>query len=306
MSKRNRVLVLCYHRINILEQDINKLAVTPINFEQHILWLKKNFEIVRFEEEWKGIERDAVAITFDDGYMDFYQNALPILEQYHIPATVFIATGTMDQKREFWWDELEDLIFNGNDIPPFFHLEDKKFDYTWVTSNYEYRKSFYQSLHFLIKNCADIRKREEWFEQLWSWRGRKRKVREEYFAINSDICKKIIKSPLVTIGAHTVSHPALKYLTEKEQKKEIEESIERLENIVKQPITVFSYPFGKKNIDYNDFSSCICKKMEIKKTAATNKGMWDEERGNYDIYRNGVRDMELFDFIAYVNNIKEI
>ena len=64
--KQNRVLVLYYHRVNILENDYNLLCVSPIKFRQQMLYLKHNYQIVRFEDDWSLLDSDAVVITFDD------------------------------------------------------------------------------------------------------------------------------------------------------------------------------------------------------------------------------------------------
>ena len=52
----------------------------------------------------------AVALTFDDGYRDNLVNAKPVLARYGIPATLFLATGFVDQDTPFWWDELATMI----------------------------------------------------------------------------------------------------------------------------------------------------------------------------------------------------
>ena len=108
--RKNRVLTLYYHRVNNLKTDYNLLCVSPIKFRQQMLYLKRNYQIVRFEENWNLLDSDAVAITFDDGYIDNLEYALPILEELEVPATIFISTGTMNQNKELWWDELEQLI----------------------------------------------------------------------------------------------------------------------------------------------------------------------------------------------------
>ena len=109
----NRINVLFYHRVNKLTLDVWNLAITPRRFEEHVLFLKNNYRILPFDGEWHRTEKRSVVITFDDGYADFYEYAFPILEKHQVPATVFISTGNIDTDREFWWDELENIVYHG-------------------------------------------------------------------------------------------------------------------------------------------------------------------------------------------------
>ena len=121
MSKVN---ILYYHRINDIQNDRHLLCVTPENFEQQLKFLKHNYNILRFEEDWSQTDRDSIVITFDDGYMDNLTHALPILEGENIPATVFVSTGNMEKNCELWWDELETVLFTGDIFPKELRLKD--------------------------------------------------------------------------------------------------------------------------------------------------------------------------------------
>lgn len=165
-----RVLTLLYHRVNCLEKDINLLAVSPKNFYDQMLYLKQNYKIVKFDEDWSEVEQDAVCITFDDGYFDNYQYAFPILKKLEIPATIFVATGNLDTKEEYWWDELErNLLLDNYQYANTFELKDELFSCKWKTDTYEARKELYDTLHWLMYNKIDIEKRKNWMKQLREW-----------------------------------------------------------------------------------------------------------------------------------------
>jgi peptidoglycan/xylan/chitin deacetylase (PgdA/CDA1 family) len=57
---------------------------------------------------------NAAAVTFDDGYADNLKAAKPRLQRAGAPATVFIATGYVGERREFWWDELARIILESD------------------------------------------------------------------------------------------------------------------------------------------------------------------------------------------------
>ena len=109
----NGVYCFNYHRIgdpNETQFDPNVFSCTEAIFKQHLLFLKENFEIISIEELHSLYKREYVdkkyaVITFDDGYLDNYQLAFPILKKYQVPACLFIATDFIDQKCIPWWDE---------------------------------------------------------------------------------------------------------------------------------------------------------------------------------------------------------
>ncbi len=298
--RNNKVLTLFYHRINVLENDFHKLCVSPDNFRRQIQYLKDNYQILRFEDDWTMSDSDAVTITFDDGYLDNLEYALPILEEFEVPATIFISTGTMNQLKELWWDELEYLLFWGNNIPSCFQLTDTEFNYKWNTNTRYYRKNCYISLHYLMKYFINLDRRENWLEQLWEWRGLKRNIRKENLTVSREECRKLAESKVITVGAHTVSHPSLAALTREEQEMEIKTSIEVLSNVLKKRITLFSYPFGGYGTDFNEDSIKICQRYGILKAASTDSLLWNSSMSPYRIPRKIVRNWDKLEFDKYI------
>lgn len=86
-----------YHRISN-DSDTPDMTVSTKNFENQIVYLKKNFNIIPLDAMLDiyvhntRLEKDTVAITFDDGYKDNFTVAYPILKKHKISATVFVAT----------------------------------------------------------------------------------------------------------------------------------------------------------------------------------------------------------------------
>lgn len=93
--KESGPVVLLYHSI---EDSSWPWSVAPKDFEKQIAWLKKNRTIVTLDQvvaHAKGetvVPKNSVAITFDDGYKDTLTTALPVLEKYRVPATLFLTT----------------------------------------------------------------------------------------------------------------------------------------------------------------------------------------------------------------------
>jgi peptidoglycan/xylan/chitin deacetylase (PgdA/CDA1 family) len=104
---QNLISVLNYHRIDNDLEDVN--AVSPSNFERQMIFLKNNYEVISVKELIEIIQSGVnhkrwVVITFDDGYLDNYKNAAPILKKNQIPACFFISSGIVGSDKPFAHD----------------------------------------------------------------------------------------------------------------------------------------------------------------------------------------------------------
>lgn len=296
------VVVLIYHRVTTLPSDLQFLAVTPDNFRAQMRFLKNNYRIVRFEEDWSGIREPALAVTFDDGYADNALEALPILEQVGVPATFFVSTGAIGTREEFWWDELERVILCGKEYPPFFKLNDSSFGKSWPTSTVAERKSLYDAIHPMIKKI-DAPRREEWLRQLRDWAKLGREGRVEYRPMTEDELRALAGSRWATIGAHTVTHTPLSSLADEDQRREILRSRGDLEALLGSEIKVFSYPFGKRD-DYNSSSVRICREAGFVKAASNFPGQAHGWTDPYQLPRQLVRNWDLDTFAAKMKSFR--
>src|SRR5215203_1242979 len=112
---RNRftpeALVLLYHRVTRLETDPQWLSVPPERFDEQVEMLVRNWHVLSLPRllgtlHEGTLPKRSVVITFDDGYADNLFEAKPILERHGLPATVFVASGFVGRREEFFWDEL--------------------------------------------------------------------------------------------------------------------------------------------------------------------------------------------------------
>lgn len=102
--------ILCYHAIESGWRS--PLAVTPEDFAQHCAWLARHREVVPLGQAIHHLDRRGrlprgmVALTFDDGFGSLFSNALPVLQRYRLPATVFLVAETLtgDGRAVDWVD----------------------------------------------------------------------------------------------------------------------------------------------------------------------------------------------------------
>lgn len=247
-------MILLYHKINELRQDYNNLAVTLENFKYQLELIAKYFPIVPLSEHREG----TAAITFDDGFQDFFKNAYPYLNSRNIPSAIFIATGQIGKREELWTTELLRLIFTGNHQKQRFYLELSSFCYEFAVRDLEERYMLYRALRRLCMKSDEVMQ-QDILAQLCDWSEQGKAGREEYAFLTEQEIAKLSENKLITIGAHTVHHVSLGAFSKEYQKKEICDSRKRLEQIIGHQIYYFSYPFGSKN-DYNVDTIEILKK----------------------------------------------
>ncbi|MBI3627198.1 MAG: polysaccharide deacetylase family protein [Candidatus Sungbacteria bacterium] len=98
---RPEVLVLVYHSVR---DDDWFYSVSPADFQRQIKYIKEQYhpvslaDVCQYAKGIKLLAHRSIAVTFDDGYEDFKTNALPILEMYQIPVTLFVSAGVVDAK----------------------------------------------------------------------------------------------------------------------------------------------------------------------------------------------------------------
>src|ERR1700733_9441343 len=114
-GRRGGPAILMYHRIATPEVDPWRLSVSPERFEEQVQALCMRRTILSMNAFVSRLQsgvlpHDAVALTFDDGYLDNLLQAKPILETAGVPATVFLTTGRVGSDEEFWWDELARMV----------------------------------------------------------------------------------------------------------------------------------------------------------------------------------------------------
>jgi peptidoglycan/xylan/chitin deacetylase (PgdA/CDA1 family) len=290
------MVVLIYHRVCELPHDPQQLAVRPDRFAAHMRTLRDAFEVLRFEQEWPPLRRPAVAITFDDGYADNFENALPILESVGMPATFFIATGYVGSGREFWWDELERALLNGAaGLRRVQRLGAVEFERAYDGASPEDRRALYQDLHPRLKKLS-VADRENALAALHEAFPTSAPARNSHRVMAVDEVTRMGASKVVTLGAHTVWHQPLASLTVEAQRDEIGRSRAMLQEWTGRPIDVFSYPFGNHD-DYTPQSVALCRDFGFTRVAANFPAVVRERTDPMQVPRFLVRDWPVDEFL---------
>ena len=108
--------IILYHKVDDEKNCFNNISVSVANFREQLIYLKNRYNVISLEElvKKKELSDSEMAITFDDGYDDFYYNAFPLIKELNIPVTVFITTSQLDKEEELWQTEIARIIDTGN------------------------------------------------------------------------------------------------------------------------------------------------------------------------------------------------
>lgn len=284
-----KAVVLMYHRVAYAETDPWQLAVTPENFEEHLQVLKQ-FNVIPVNKlaadlSAKSISRKSICITFDDGYKDNYLSAKPLLEKYDKAATIFITSGTIDTEKEFWWDELDTLLLSGNKLPENLsvNIRGKHLNFTLPSAHLlkeqiSEQKNWKYELEPPTSYCKAYLKIweelrplpqveiEKVLGSLREWANGSY-VKSDKVAMTKDELQTFTSHPLFTLGAHTVTHPALAYHPPEKQRDEIENSSSFLLSRGVNSVDTVSYPYGIYNAETVD----IVKEQRFKAAFTTHE-----------------------------------
>jgi len=233
------VFVAMYHRVsNAVGDDLTHLTVSIENFENQLSYYKENFQILKLDEEWVSLKKTGIVITFDDGYADNIINALPLLEKYQIPATIFVSTLNINTEKEFWWDR---LVFDLFHCEVFFCLPGKKDKVSKSSTSYTNLATYLDKLSNEDK--------EKWFCEFEKINEIPFTPREEYRSLSNSELKLLSGHPLITLGNHTHNHYPLGILNYEEQKEELLLSQKKLTELTDTNIKYLALPHGSYNLD---------------------------------------------------------
>jgi peptidoglycan/xylan/chitin deacetylase (PgdA/CDA1 family) len=255
-------VILMYHRVAEPEIDPWGLAVSAAHFDEHMALLRASRTVMPLAElvdcyKCNVLPRNSVAITFDDGYADNLANAKPILGRYGLPATLFLATGTVGSRTEYWWDELARLILlNSDGLDATVQIGAEAVTLrvlpgtdagmagwrTWTGPKTQ-RQTTYLEVWRRLRLCSNA----EIVAAMAMLRSQigSSPPSEKDLPMSSVEIVALLADGLVELGGHTISHPVLPSLSADEQRREMADGKAACDDLSGRSVTGFAYPYGE-------------------------------------------------------------
>jgi peptidoglycan/xylan/chitin deacetylase (PgdA/CDA1 family) len=253
-AKRPVLIVLTYHRIAEPGTDTYYdpvISATPESFRAQIDWLRRSVrvlalsDILAMRESGLSGREPAALVTFDDGYRDNFEVAVPILREYQVPATFFLPTAFLESPRLPWWDEVAYAI-KSTRARQFVLERGPNHSPLALDLDALPRSAAIMTIirAFLENTITDER---EFLDQL----AARAEVAIDGESLARDLfttwdqVRSIVDSdPSLTIGSHGHSHRKLAGLDEASQRHELAESKRILESRLGRDVEALAYPYG--------------------------------------------------------------
>ena len=244
------VVVMTYHDVRNDEDFPSWLRVSQSDFTTQLAELERLGHFIRPEDlfcpEALSRHRLNVLLTFDDGYVNNYRLALPVLERFAAPAMFFVSTWHLESGQSFWFDRI---------VTPIQSLDLAKLDlsrfglrfYRFIARDEARRWDEIQALLQDIKamgneDASEVSRLLRYFDQEYG--ADVSAHLERYRPLQREELRRMVASGLCTFGSHAHRHAILTNLSGKDLTSDLLESKSILEKILDRPVSHLAYPNG--------------------------------------------------------------
>jgi peptidoglycan/xylan/chitin deacetylase (PgdA/CDA1 family) len=240
----------------------HRMMVSPEKFKRQMTYINEKHYVVNEEALVKHLhsmdrfQRSVVLLTFDDGYRDNLENALPILREFNMPAIIFVS-GEDDVSDELrWWHDLALIVESDLESDEDTSSESDFLHYYW-------KKYFYLSALPQDQRLKELKTHIDAFD-------RDRTSRRLEFLSIEDIRE--MQKDRVSFGGHTLHHVNIGQLESDTARREIVGCVDLLGKHTGKQVMGFAYPFGKRS-NYKEESKSFLREAGVKYAVTTEWGL---------------------------------
>lgn len=280
-SPRDTLSILIFHRVLARPDSFNPDEIDAAVFERQIQTLASCYTVLPLHDAVDALLANrlpprAAAVTFDDGYADNAEVALPILQRHGVHATFFVASAYLDGG-VMWNDKIIECIR---------HCESEALDLNPLglgTLQLDQGTQRWQVAMALIRRLKYLEPAPR--EQTVDAICRATHAEPPKNLMMTTNALRALASSGMEIGGHTVSHPILASLDPADAEREIADNRSALEQITGQAIRLFAYPNGKPEQDYRRDHVEMVRRLGFKAAVSTAWGVAHSGSDPYQLPR---------------------
>jgi peptidoglycan/xylan/chitin deacetylase (PgdA/CDA1 family) len=278
---RNKLSILNYHQVLSEPDPLRPWEPDSTRFNWHMALLRRHFRPLSLIEALDHIEDGtlpsrAVCVTLDDGYLNNLEVALPILDRYQIPATVFVATAFSDGDN-MWNDRIIDLLAaikaHAIDLEPVGLGR-------CTLGNVATRRLLANQIINRLKYLA-VEERSKKVDDLYAANGAISETRKMLYP--EEVAR--LSRAGIEIGGHTHNHPILKGMTPGQQHGEIGRNKALLEQWTGKPVLGFAYPNGRFGKDMDGENLAVIRELGFRYAVSTDAGFTAPDSNRFALRR---------------------
>lgn len=275
---RGRLSILIYHRVLATPDALLDGTIDAAKFEEQMALLASGFNVLPLREAVErlvagNLPARAACVTFDDGYADNHDVALPILKRLGVPATFFVATGFLDGGR-MWNDTVVEAIRRAT--KPALELAEIGLGPFPLGSTAERRAAVHALLR-AIKHRPPA-ERAAAVERIAATIGEP--LPDDLMMTREKV--RNLHAAGMEIGGHTVTHPILTRIPDEEAESEMAEGKAVLEETIGGPVRLFAYPNGVPAEDFAPRHVALAKRVGFSAAVTTS---WGAARPDSDVFQ---------------------
>ena len=263
-------------------QPNNHLEITPKFLRATLAHLRsRDIDIVTMDEMHRRMsERDFsrrfATFTFDDGYRDNRDFALPIMREFDAPFTVYVTSDFAQATGNLWWVALEMVIARVSSVEAEIDGVAQRID----TSTLSAKNTAFERLHDWLRALPGRDDLDREIGKLCARSGVDRNKICSDLCMSWDELKPFADAPLVSIGAHSVTHCNIARQSDEIASQEMTLSRSQIEDVLQRPALHFAYPYGdRRAAGKREFS--LARAAGFKTAVTTRPGMIFPESAEY-------------------------
>jgi peptidoglycan/xylan/chitin deacetylase (PgdA/CDA1 family) len=324
---RREALILTYHGVLQNGRDVytNRNCVDAEMFDRQMAYLARHYhvlplpDLVRHLRDGKKLPLYSAAITFDDGFLNNFSVAWPILKKYQLPATIFLAASYIDSDKAGLWTEQVDCVIHS--AREKIHLEIDGSPKTFRLRSHADREIASDMIRAYLKrlpppareraitallqqagvemngHCKSLKAAGHSLSQTTLAQNQ-----ERYAFLNWRQVWKMAQDQ-ITFGSHTLTHSIVSTLSDAEAQFEMNESRRMIEQNSGKPCNLFSYPNGTPK-DFGGRDQNLLRKLGYVAAVSQISGFNDGRTDLMALRRiNIVRDRDFNFFLAKISGV---